>query len=130
MTAAAKKIAFSADLSAERWAAELACIAHFDPRELYDAAGNLIPLHLLPEHVRRAIASVEPVADGSVKVKMWDKNTALANIGKHLGLFERGNMRKSEPIHVTVTLVGKVNGPAQYQTPASRTARISDGDAP
>lgn len=102
-------VAFEAGLSIERWAKEMACIGHFDPAELYDTAGNLIPLHLLPEHVRRAVASVEPIGgeDGGVKVKTWDKNVALASIGKHLGAFERDNHQRAEGgIKVLIQLVG------------------------
>jgi hypothetical protein len=30
-----------------------------DPKEMFDADGKMLPLHLMPEHVRRAIASVD-----------------------------------------------------------------------
>lgn len=109
VTQVAEKVAFDAGLSVERWAREMACIGHFDPAELYDAAGNLIPIHALPEHVRRAIASVEPMGgdEGGVKVKLWDKPAALASIGKHLGTFERDNHQRAEGgIKVLVQLVG------------------------
>jgi len=118
----AERAANVAELSADKWAKEMASIAHFDPGELYDGDGNLIPLPDLPEHVRRAIGSIdietrmegkgdEAVPVTTTKVKVWDKNVALANVGKHLGLFEKDNSQKVEPIHVTVTFVGKINGP-------------------
>jgi phage terminase small subunit len=95
----AEEIVQDVQLTTERWAKEMACIGHFDPGELYDADGNLIPIHKLPEHVRRAISSVEiesrregrgedAVTVQTSKIKLWDKNTALANVGKHLGAFE------------------------------------------
>lgn len=118
----AEQVVMDAQLTTDRWAKEMACIGHFDAGELYDPAGNLIPIHLLPEHVRRAISSVEhvhgmttkPESNGkvtaipgsTVKVKMCDKNTALANIGKHLGMFERDNHQKAQRIQVLVQLVG------------------------
>jgi phage terminase small subunit len=99
-----------AKLTTERWAKEMACLAHFDPGELYDEAGHLIPMGKLPEHVRRAIASVEVDTDShgttTKKVKLWDKNTALANVGKHLGMFEQDNRQKAVPIQVVVQLMG------------------------
>lgn len=101
----AEELLTDAKLSTERWAKEMACIGHFDPGELYDASGNLIPIHLLPEHVRRAIASVKPTDDG-VEIKLWDKNTALANIGKHLGMFEQDNRQRTNAIQVNVVLRG------------------------
>lgn len=116
----AEQVVLDAQLSTERWSKEMACIGHFDPRELYDKDGNLIPIHLLPEHVARAIAAVEveretvrdkkgaikTVTDDTVKMKFWDKNAALANIGKHLGLFEQDNRQRTNPIQVVVQLVG------------------------
>lgn len=104
---AAEKVAFDSGLSVERWAKEMACIGHLDPAELYDADGNLIPIHELPEHVRRAIASVKPGNDkGGPEVKLWDKNAALLNIGKHLGVFEQDNRQRTNAIQVNVQLLG------------------------
>ncbi len=134
-TVRAEKALFDAGLTTERWAKEMACIAHFDPGELYDAAGNVIPVHLLPEHVRRAIASVEIETTGkrvlttTTKIKPCDKNTALANVGRNLGAFEEDNRQNArEPIHVTITLVGKINGP-ERRAGATREAAVLDGDA-
>lgn len=118
-----EKVLHDAQLTTERWAREMACIGHFDPGELYDAAGNLIPIHQLPEHVRRAIASVEVdsslsvnpdkadgttrvIRDNTTKIKLWDKNAALANIGKHLGMFEQDNRQRTNAIQVNVVLRG------------------------
>lgn len=47
------------EVSIERIAKETARIAFFDPRELFDEAGNPIPLNLLPEDVARALAGVD-----------------------------------------------------------------------
>lgn len=101
-------------LSTERWAKEMAAIGHFDPRELYDAEGALIPLHKLPEHVARAIGTVdhstEVDKEGNVthhtKIRPNDKNVALANIGKHLGVFEKDNRQQLAPVQILVNLVG------------------------
>lgn len=104
-------------LNTTRWAKEMACIGHFDPGELYDANGALIPVHELPEHVRRAIGSVkrehrfegkgeDRVEVVTEEVKIIDKNTALANIGRHLGVFEKDNRQQITAIQVNLTLVG------------------------
>lgn len=123
ITARSAAIMRKAELTTDRWAEEMACIGHFDPGELYDAEGNLIPIHKLPAHVRRAIASVEvdvnAVTNGATeegetkrltstthKIKLWDKNTALANIGKHLGVFEQDNRQRTNAIQVNVVLRG------------------------
>lgn len=101
----AGQVLVEAQLTTERWAKEMACIGHFDPRELYDIAGNLIPIHLLPEHVARAIAGVKEGEEGP-EYKLWDKNAALANIGKHLGMFEQDNRQRTNAIQVNVQLLG------------------------
>lgn len=113
------KVMVKAELSTERWAQEMACIAHFDPGELYDEKGDLIPLHQLPEHVRRAISSIDvekrtiagkeggpEILSTTTKVKILDKNVALANVGKHLGVFEEDNRQKDKSIKVLVQLLG------------------------
>ena len=45
------------EISKERVLLELARIALLDPGDLFDAAGNLLPIHAMPEDARRAIAS-------------------------------------------------------------------------
>lgn len=101
----AERVVEIAQLTTERWAREMAAIGHFDPGELYDEAGNLIPIHLLPEHVRRAIAGVK-LTSGGTEYKFCDKNPALANIGKHLGMFESDNRQRASAIQVNVILRG------------------------
>lgn len=77
---------------------ELMRIAMVDVSKAFDASGNLLPLHEIPEDVRRAIAGIEIQEramgeddDGLVlrtkKVKFWDKPKALELLGKHLKLF-------------------------------------------
>lgn len=114
--AQAKAVA-KAELTTERWAKEMAAIGHFDPGELYDEDGKAIPVRELPEHVRRAISSVkverrfEGKGEGRVEIvteeiRPWDKNTALANIGRHLGVFEKDNRQNITAIQVNISLVG------------------------
>lgn len=114
--AAAEKTSFDSGLTVERWAKEMACVAHVDPGDFYDADGALIPVHKLPEHVRRAVASVEHetrmegkgpdrVAVTTQKVKLNDKNTALANIGRHLGVFDKDNAQRITAVQVNVTFL-------------------------
>lgn len=38
---------------------ELGYAALFDPRDLFNEQGRLLPLHLMPEHARRAVKSVK-----------------------------------------------------------------------
>lgn len=62
-----------------------------DVGRLYDAEGKPIPIHLLDEDVRRAIASVEDETQQGGKrvqrVKIVDKLRAMELLGKRAGLF-------------------------------------------
>jgi phage terminase small subunit len=75
-------------------------IGRSDPRKLFDAHGALLPIHQWPDDMAAAVASVEVfeehVGQGASrrlkghtkKLKLWDKNTALANLGKAHGLLK------------------------------------------
>lgn len=87
-----QKATQKADITEERILGELAKIAFFDPRKLYDEAGNLLPIKDWPDEVAGAVASVEfqverhesgdEVVTGTKKVRMWDKKGALELLGK------------------------------------------------
>lgn len=69
-------------------------IATSDISEVFDEANQLKNLKDIPEHVRKAISSVEVEKIGYdeefkyvTKVKFWDKNKALESLGRHLKLF-------------------------------------------
>lgn len=69
---------------------DLMSFARADVGRLYDAEGNLIPVHLLPEDIRRAINAVEDETRGGKRlqrVKMVDKLRAAEILYKRLGLF-------------------------------------------
>lgn len=70
---------------------ELLRLALVDVGRAYDESGRLLPLHEMPEDVRRAIVAVEvdeSKAAGVVrKVKFADKVRGLELLGKHLRLF-------------------------------------------
>lgn len=84
------------EVTAERVLAELGRLSVSDPRQLFDAEGNLRPIHELPDEVASAVASVEviertiPGTKGEVervrKVRLWDKNAALGNLARHFKL--------------------------------------------
>lgn len=71
-------------------------LAYSDIRLLFDAKGNLKPIHQLPDSIAYAIAGVEVVkknittGDGKVdtihKVKLWDKGRAIEMLMKHFGM--------------------------------------------
>lgn len=65
-----------------------------------DAEGRLSLTESAPEDATRAVASVKhkrriiprkddaPIEEHTVEFRLWDKNTALANLGRHLGIFK------------------------------------------
>lgn len=66
---------------------ELIRIFSADVGRAFDERGNILPIHEIPEDVRRAISSYEKDADGVVKVRFWSKPEALKLAGQHLKLF-------------------------------------------
>lgn len=89
------------NITKERVLQELACFAFFDPAEALDPeTGELLPLHKMPPHARRAIAQVdveevwESDGDGGRtqtgvlrKVRAHSKERGLELIGKNLKMF-------------------------------------------
>ena len=113
------EIAQKFELTTESVIAELAKIVHCDPRRLFDAKGALLPLKDWPDEVAGAVASLEveelfvgrgdeKVSIGATKkLKFWDKNSAIEKAMKHLGLFERDNEQKTDPLR---DLLERVSG--------------------
>ena len=70
-------------------------LAYSDIRQLFDEAGNFLPIKQWPDDIARAVASVEVVkknvttGDGKVddvlKVRLWDKPAKLQDLMKHHG---------------------------------------------
>lgn len=76
---------------------ELACIAFSNKQDLVDADGNEIPLHLLPDHVARAISNLkisvtvdkkdeDAFPNRIIEVSQWNKLEALNLLAKHVGI--------------------------------------------
>lgn len=88
----------SAGLSATRTLEEMRRLAFSDIRKLFDASGNLRPIHELDDETAACLASLEVVkknlaaGDGKTdtvhKLKVWDKTRSLEMLAKHFGLLE------------------------------------------
>lgn len=84
-----------AEATVERVLKELSRIGFSDLRRAFDTSGRLLRPEEWDDDTAAAIASVEVVTrsigDGEVehvhKIKVWDKNSALEKIAKHLGMF-------------------------------------------
>jgi phage terminase small subunit len=90
------------ELTTERTLREIARLAYFDPRKMYNADGSLKAIHELDDDTAAGIAGIEvdEIKDGKVvigvtrKFKQWDKNAALDKAMKHLGQYEQDNLQK------------------------------------
>ena len=104
------------EVTQDRVLRELARLGFSDIRKLFTAGGQLRSVHDLDDDIAAAVQSVEvvtkmlPSADGEEpdieyvhKIKLWDKNSALEKIAKHLGMFaDNGLGDKDRPIHIEV----------------------------
>jgi phage terminase small subunit len=89
-----------AEIDIARTLKELVRLGTSDVRRFFNESGQLRPVHELDDDTAAAIASVEVVTkslpggeeEGAQveyihKVRLWDKNSALEKIAKHLGMF-------------------------------------------
>ena len=83
------EISETLEVSQERVIAEFARMAFYDPKAI---AGQTIEkpedIAKLPEDVRRSIVGWSWDRQGNFVLKLADKNAALSNLGRHLGLFK------------------------------------------
>jgi len=112
----ARKVIEKTELTTEGVLRQIARILHADPARLFDEHGNPIPIHLLDEETRTAIASFEYDDYGRPKVKFWSKVEAANIAMKHLGLFERDNRRRGDNLAIQINLVGAPNAPSRSPT--------------
>jgi phage terminase small subunit len=101
-------------ISLERILDQLGAMAHVDPAEMYHpVTGDLLPIHEMPEHVRRCIQSIE-VDEIEVngmklgvtkKIKLAPREKAADMIMKHLGEYKKDNAQKQTNITVVVDIV-------------------------
>src|SRR5690606_634276 len=95
---------------------ELARLAFFDPRRLFNAHGAPIPISELDDDTAAAIAGIEVLEEYegtgkdrkfigyTKKYRIVDKNTAITNAMRHLALFKD-----------RVEHTGKDGGPVQIE---------------
>lgn len=85
------------EITADMVLTELAKLAFFDIRGLYDDKGQMIPIHDLPAEVAAAIGGIDItygrdkdsniIESETAKVKVIDKKGSLELIGRHLKMW-------------------------------------------
>lgn len=105
-------------ISLERTLREIARIGYFDPRKLFDAKGEPLPITELDDDTAAVIAGLDVLEEweGSGEdrklvgyVKKWklaDKKGALDMLMKHLGGYKVDNEQKVDPIAALLARVG------------------------
>ncbi len=109
-----------ADISPKRILEELACIAFLDPRKLFDADGNLIPIDKLDEDTARALNGIDhdEIYSGrgedranigrTTKLKLLQKTQALELLGKYHKLFtDRTELTGSDGGPIAINIMVK-----------------------
>jgi phage terminase small subunit len=103
-----EKVQNEAGISLERTLREIARLAYFDPRRMFDAKGNPLAIHDLDDDTAAAVAGLDVLEEweGSGQdrvlighVKKWklaDKKGALDMLMKHLGGYKADNKQTGE----------------------------------
>jgi phage terminase small subunit len=116
-----------ADITQTNILREIARLAFFDPRKLYDENGSPLPITDLDDDTAACIAGikVKTIGDGDdqrsiasvIEYKVSNKDPALEKLMRYMGLYERDNKQKggllSElPREVVRMIVEKLSGGA------------------
>lgn len=113
---ALSKVEAKCELSVERTLREIARIAYFDARKLFNADGSPKKLTELDDDTAAAIQGIDVATIGNeeigigqvLKYKAADKNSALDKAMKHFGQYERDN-KQANPGDALASLLGKIS---------------------
>jgi phage terminase small subunit len=101
VSAARRQVEVRTEVTQDLVLRELARLGFSDGRRLFDEQGKLRPIKEWSDADAACISSIEvtrrivepskggkpAVIDEVHKIKLWDKNAALAKVGQHLGMF-------------------------------------------
>lgn len=78
---------------------ETARIAFADFRDLFDETGALLDVNQWSDRTASSVAAIEVTTDRdgltTTKIKLWNKDTALEKLFKHLGMYDLDNNQKN-----------------------------------
>lgn len=99
---------------------QIHALATSDIRGIVDEQGRLKLPHELDAHTAAGIAKFKMTVDGAIEYTMHNKVSALDQACKILGLYERDNRQKTDPLSELLgTLNGRVLGPTADNSPLS-----------
>lgn len=85
---------------ARRIVKEIADLAFFDVRDIFDEEGHIIPVHRLPKNVTAAISSIDVITNDAqtsvLKYKFHNKNTALESLARQENLYKEDNKLEAD----------------------------------
>ncbi len=102
------KAAARAEIDVSEVLTELTHMMRSDPADAFDADGHLLPIHEMPRHFRRTIASIkvrrvenkntrgEGTTESVVEIKFWDKQATLDKLMRYLGMYLKDNAQKAQ----------------------------------
>lgn len=100
-----KALANKYELTAESIIKSIAQDLHFDPANLFNGDGSVKAVAEMDADTRMALVSIETLQLGDAdspaiirKIKWATKHQAREQAMKHLGMFEKDNKQKSDPI--------------------------------
>jgi phage terminase small subunit len=110
-----EKIQADTGITLERTLRELARLAFFDPRKLFDAQGNPIPIQELDDDTAASVSGLDVTEEfegtgrervfvgHTKKYKLADKRASIDMLMKHLGGYKEDNKQSGEAAAGTVT---------------------------
>ncbi len=112
-----KNLQEKTEVTQERVIKELARIAFFDPKKLYDESGNLKNINELDEDTAAVIAGIDTTTyknkdnseESTKKVKLCCKNSALDKLCKHFGMYKE-NLHLTGDVNVNHMGTVKIDG--------------------
>lgn len=100
-----KALANKYELTAESIIKSIAQDLHFDPANLFNGDGSVKAVAEMDADTRMALVSIETLQLGDAdspaiirKIKWATKHQAREQAMRHLGMFERDNKQKSDPV--------------------------------
>lgn len=121
------------ELTKDRVALEIARLAFFDPRKMFNAAGQPLPIHELDDDTAAAVAGLEVLeqfegrGDDRVytgelkKYKIADKNAALEKAAKIVGSYEEDNAQNAAAAAAAALTAGAQLGNPDFAARIAKT---------